>query len=102
MGQIIDVALKHLGKEVVLELNRSISSQEGMSFYNIADASLDKTFCGALALSLFKQFEDIESIYVQSNVITLSFSRNLGTDTEKIKDLVSNFFIYYKDVNEEE
>jgi hypothetical protein len=63
---------------------------------------LDKTFSGTLALSLFKQFEDIKSIYVQSNVITLSFSRNLGTDTEEIKDLVSNFFVYYKGVDEEE
>jgi hypothetical protein len=102
MGQIIDVQLKHFGKEVFLELNRSISSQEGISFYNITDASLDKTFCGSLALSLYKQFEDIESIYIQSNVITLSFSRNLGSDTKKIKDLVSNFFVYYKDISEEE
>ena len=102
MGQIIEVGLTHLGKKVVLDINRSISSQEGVSFYNITEASLDKTFSGTLALSLFKQFEDIKSIYVQSNVITLSFSRNLGTDTEEIKDLVSNFFIYYKGVDEEE
>ncbi len=102
MGQIIKVDLKHLGKEVILNLNRSISSQEGISYQNIAEASLDSTFCGALALSLFQEYEDIKSIYIQSNVITISFTRNLGTDTEYIKDLVSNFFIYYKKSGEEE
>ena len=55
MGQIIKVDLKHLGKEVILNLNRSISSQEGISYQNIAEASLDSTFCGALALSLFQE-----------------------------------------------
>ncbi len=102
MGQIIKVDLKHLGKEVILNLNRSISSQEGISYQNIAEASLDNTFCGALALSLFQEYEDIKSIYIQSNVVTISFTRNLGTDSEYIKDLVSNFFIYYKKSGEEE
>ena len=102
MGQLIKIDLKHLGKEVVLELNRTISSQEGDSYHNIAEASLDKTFCGDLAFSILKEFEDIQSIYIQSNVITISFSRNLGTQTELIKELVSNFFIYYKETGEEE
>ena len=102
MGQIIQVDLIHLGKEVVLNLNRSISSQEGVSYQNIAEASLDRTFCGALALDLFQEYEDIKSIYIQSNAITISFPRNLGTDTEYIKNLVSNFFTYYKESGEEE
>tara|TARA_B100000700_G_scaffold135040_1_gene150852 strand:- start:341 stop:649 length:309 start_codon:yes stop_codon:yes gene_type:complete len=102
MGQIIDVKLNHIGKQVILDLNRSISSQEGVSFSNIAEASLDRTFCGDLALQLFQRFEEINSIYIQSNVITLSFTHNLGTDIQHIKELVSQFFIFYQDTGEEE
>ena len=102
MGQIIDVNLIHIGKQVILDLNRSISSQEGISYSNIAEASLDRTFCGDLALQLFQRFETINSIYIQSNIVTISFSHNLGTDTEHIKELVSQFFIYYQDTGEEE
>ena len=102
MGQIIDVKLNHIGKQVILDLNRSISSQEGISYSNIAEASLDRTFCGDLALQLFQRFETINSIYIQANIVTISFSHNLGTDTEHIKELVSQFFIYYQDTGEEE
>ena len=102
MGQIIDVNLNHIGKQVILDLNRSISSQEGISYSNIAEASLDRTICEDLALQLFQRFETINSIYIQSNIVTISFSHNLGTDTEHIKELVSQFFIYYQDTGEEE
>ena len=65
MGQLIKIELKHLGKEVVLELNRTISSQEGDSYHNIAEASLDKTFCRILSYINFNEYEDIQTINIQ-------------------------------------
>ena len=79
---------------------QSVSGQEGMSFRNISEASLADDISGKLAFDLFKKINDIETIFIQSNVITINFSRNIGTETELIEDLVKNFFIFYKEEEE--
>lgn len=100
MGQIIELKTTKLNKSIILDLNRSVSGQEGMSFRNISDASLADDISGKLAFDLFKKINDIETIFIQSNVITINFSRNIGTETEVIEDLVKNFFIFYKEEEE--
>tara|TARA_Y100000590_G_C15328174_1_gene866613 strand:- start:318 stop:650 length:333 start_codon:yes stop_codon:yes gene_type:complete len=102
MGQVIEVNYKQLGRDLILDLNRTISGQEGISFNNISEASLDKTFSGEMALSLFRNFDDIVSIHILSNSVTISFARNIGTDVNRVKELISEFFIHYKDSGEEE
>ena len=77
MGQVIEVNYKQLGRDLILDLNRTISGQEGISFNNISEASLDKTFSGEMALSLFQNFDDIVSIHILSNSVTISFERNI-------------------------
>ena len=100
MGQIIELKTTKLNKSIILDLNRSVSGQEGMSFRNISEASLADDVSGKLAFELFKKINDIETIFIQSNVITINFSRNIGTETEVIVDLVKNFFIFYKEEEE--
>ena len=102
MGQVIEVNYKQLGRDLILDLNRTISGKEGISFNNISEASLDKTFSGEMALSLFQNFDDIVSIHILSNSVTISFERNIGTDANSVKELISEFFIHYKDTGEEE
>ena len=54
MGQIIELKTTKLNKSIILDLNRSLSGQEGMSFRNISEASLADDISGKLAFDLFK------------------------------------------------
>ncbi|MFL2659214.1 MAG: hypothetical protein ACJ0GT_02220 [Candidatus Actinomarina sp.] len=97
MGQIIEVKTTKLNKTVIFDLNRSVSGQEGMNFSNISEASLVTDVSGQLALKLFQEINDIDSIFIQSNIVTVNFRRNIGNDTAKIEDTLKNFFIFYKE-----
>jgi|TARA_B110000014_G_C20125342_1_gene598926 hypothetical protein len=97
MGQIIEVKTTKLNKTVIFDLNRSVSGQEGMNFSNISEASLVPDVSGQLALKLFQEINDIDSIFIQSNIVTVNFRRNIGNDTAKIEDTLKNFFIFYKE-----
>jgi uncharacterized FlaG/YvyC family protein len=78
MGQLIEVSTNKFNKSIIFELNRSVSGQEGMTFHNISQASLINEISGQLALELFQNLDDIESIFIQSNMVTINFLRNLG------------------------
>ena len=62
MGQIIEVKSTKLNKTIIFDLNRSVSGQEGMTFHNISEASLIPDVSGQLALKLFQETSDIETI----------------------------------------
>jgi hypothetical protein len=68
-----------------------------MTFNNISDASLISDVSGKLALKLFQEIDDIETIFIQSNIVTINFYRNIGNDASHIEDTLKNFFIFYKD-----
>ena len=70
MGQIIEVKSTKLNKTVIFDLNRSVSGQEGMTFHNISEASLIPDVSGQLALKLFQETSDIDTIFIQSNIVT--------------------------------
>ena len=70
MGQIIEVKSTKLNKTVIFDLNRSVSGQEGMTFHNISEASLIPDVSGQLALKLFQETNDIDTIFIQSNIVT--------------------------------
>jgi len=97
MGQIIEVKSTKLNKTIIFDLNRSVSGQEGMTFHNISEASLIPDVSGQLALKLFQEIEDIETIFIQSNIVTINFYRNIGNDASDIENTLKNFFIFYKD-----
>ena len=64
MGQIIEVKTTKLNKTLIFDLNRSVSGQEGMTFNNISEASLIPDVSGQLALKLFQQIDDIDTLFV--------------------------------------
>ena len=100
MGQLIEVTTKKFNKSIIFELNRSISGQEGMTFHNISQASLIDEISGQLALELFKKLAEIDCIFVQSNMVSINFLRNLGDETQVAEDTIKNFFIFYKESKE--
>ena len=95
MGQIIEVKSTKLNKTVIFDLNRSVSGQEGMTFHNISEASLIPDVSGQLALKLFQETNDIETIFIQSNIVTVNFYRNLGSDISEVEETLKNFFVFY-------
>ena len=95
MGQLIDVKTTKLNKTIIFDLNRSVSGQEGMTFHNISEASLIPDVSGQLALKLFQETNDIDTIFIQSNIVTINFNRNLGADTSGVEKTLENFFVFY-------
>ncbi len=95
MGQIIEIKTTKLNKTIIFELNRTVSGQEGMTFHNISEASLTHDVSGQLALKLFQENNDIDTIFIQSNIVTINFSRNLGSDISEVEETIKNFFVYY-------
>ena len=95
MGQMIEVKSTKLNKTIIFDLNRSVSGQEGMTFHNISEASLIPDVSGQLALKLFQETNDIETIFIQSNIVTVNFNRNLGSDISEVEETLKNFFVFY-------
>ena len=95
MGQKIELKTTSFNKNIIFDLNRSLSGQDGITYYNIADASLHEEVSAQLALKLFKFSEDIESIFIQSNIVTVNFDKNMGTGVEEFSKQIENFFLFY-------
>jgi hypothetical protein len=66
-----------------------------MTFHNISEASLIPDVSGQLALKLFQETNDIETIFIQSNIVTVNFNRNLGSDISEVEETLKNFFVFY-------
>ena len=66
-----------------------------MTFHNISEASLIPDVSGQLALKLFQETRDIDTIFIQSNIVTVNFKRNLGSDISDVEETLKNFFVFY-------
>ena len=95
MGQKIELKTTQFGKNVIFDLNRSLSGQDGETYHNIAHASLSNETSAQLALKLFQYSSDIESIFIQSNVVTVNFSKNMGTAIKEFETQIEDFFLFY-------
>ena len=95
MGQKIELKTTSFNKNIIFDLNRSLSGQDGITYHNIVDASLHEEVSAQLALKLFQFSEDIESIFIQSNIVTVNFDKNMGTGVEEFSKQIENFFLYY-------
>ena len=95
MGQKIELKTTSFNKNIIFDLNRSLSGQDCITYHNIADASLQEEVSAKLALKLFKFSEDIESIFIQSNIVTVNFDKNMGTGVEEFSKQIENFFLFY-------
>mgnify|MGYP001343847558 FL=1 len=100
MGQKIELNTTQFGKNVIFDLNRSLSGQDGETYYNIAHASLTNEISAQLAMKLFQFSNDIENIFIQSNVVTINFMKNMGTAITDFEKLIQDFFLFYGDEEE--
>ena len=100
MGQKIELKTTQFGKNVIFDLNRSLSGQDGETYYNIAHASLANEISAQLAMKLFQFSNDIENIFIQSNVVTVNFTKNMGTAVADFEKLIEDFFLFYGDEEE--
>lgn len=100
MGQKIELKTTKFNKNVIFDLNRSLSGQDGITYHNITQASLTDEVSAQLALRLFQFSSDIENIFIQSNVVTVNFSTNIGTAVEEYEKQIEDFFLFYKDEEE--
>ena len=95
MRQKIELKTTSFNKNIIFDLNRSLSGQDGITYHNIADASLHEEVSAQLALKLFQFSEDIDSIFIQSNIVTVNFDKNMGTGVEEFSKQIENFFLFY-------
>ena len=100
MGQKIELKTTQFGKNVIFDLNRSLSGQDGETYHNIANASLTNEISAQLAMKLFQFSNDIENIFIQSNVVTINFTKNMGTAVTDFEKLIEDFFLFYGDEEE--
>jgi len=100
MGQKIELKTTKFNKNVIFDLNRSLSGQDGVTYHNIAHASLTDDVSAQLALKLFQFSNDIDNIFIQSNVVTINFTANIGTAVDEYEKQIEDFFLFYKDEEE--
>ena len=96
MGQPIDVASTVVGDSVIFDTDRSITGQDGALFTSAEQAGSADDFPNVLAQRLFEVDDTIGSVFVASNVVTVT--RNGGWDDAAVDaaaDVVSNFFVFY-------
>ena len=95
MAQRIELKTTSFNKNIIFDLNRSLSGQDGITYHNIADASLHDEVSAQLAMKLFKYSQDIESIFIQSNIVTVNFNKNMGSGIEEFSKQIEDFFLFY-------
>ena len=100
MGQKIELKTTQFGKNVIFDLNRSLSGQDGETYHNIAHASLTNEISAQLAMKLFQFSNDIENIFIQSNVVTINFTKNMGIAVTDFEKLIEDFFLFHGDEEE--
>ena len=100
MGQKIELKTTKFNKNIIFDLNRSLSGQDGETYHNIAHASLSNEVSAQLALKLFQFSNEIENIFIQSNVVTMNFYSNIGTAVSEYEKQIEDFFLFYKDEEE--
>ena len=93
MGQPVTVVQKSSSKPGVVryEINRSITGMDHER-YLVGDEVSGERPPDGLARRLF-ELGGINGVHINSNIITLHLGRE--ADTDDIKDLIADMFIYY-------
>ncbi len=98
MGQRIEVSKATVMDDVLMvETDRSITGQDGVSYPSAAAADGDETFPGHLAAQLFRGDPDVASVFVGSNAVVVK--REGGWDDDSLGRsfrTVSEFFLFYR------
>jgi ferredoxin--NADP+ reductase len=101
MGQVIEVSSTPIGSVLLVDTDRSLTGQDGVSFDHSPEDTPDPP--SVLATRLFDAIEGVESIHVLSN--TLSVRRTTAWEPDQIaaaEDIVSSLFVFYAPESEED
>ncbi len=97
MGQSIELRdTTIIGDVALFDTDRSISGQDGDAFTSAEEAALGTTFSSRLAVRIFAADPAVASVFVQSNLISVSTS-GTWTDTAHIAEVIEQFFIHYEE-----
>lgn len=97
MGQKIEISSAvTIGDVAVFDTDRSLSGQDGERFRSAAEAAEKSTFPARLAARLFDAGDEVQSVYVTSNVISVERSGGWDAhDLEETGTLIREFLLFY-------
>lgn len=101
MGQLIDVTATDLGTVALFALDRSLTGQDGKT-YERAPAVADNP-PSLLATRLFAADDEIETVHVLSNTVSVARPRGWGPESlNAVSQVISNLFVFYTTSSVEE
>ncbi len=100
MGQLIAVKATGIGTSAVFDLDRSLTGQDGRSFTTAPEPTDPPSL---LASRLFETDSGISSVYVQSNVVTVTRSDPWTEETlGQASEVITKLFVVYEEETREE
>lgn len=100
MGQPIAVTAQVVDDVVVFDTDRSITGQDGTAYASAEEAAADDRFPGRLATRLFAMDDDIDHVFIASNVVVVR--REAGWQNFQVdhaSHIVGDFFLFYPETN---
>jgi ferredoxin/flavodoxin---NADP+ reductase len=100
MGQRITVSSIPIGNVAVFDLDRSLTGQDGMSFF---EAPLGRTPPEVLARRLWEADGLLQSVYVLSNTVSVRRDSDwVEDDVEAAAEIIAGLFIHWEVETDEE
>ena len=100
MGQLIDVTVTDLGTVALFDLDRSLTGQDGMTFQQVPSTA--DSPAPLLATRLFSADDQIETVHILSNTVSVARSGVWESDSlDTASDVITNLFVFY-DVKSQE
>lgn len=94
MGQSIQVSATRLGEIALFDLDRSLTGQDGRSFTSAPEGESPTE---VLASRLFESDNDVESVYVLSNNVTIRRSTSWDEEAaNSARRIIADLFIHYR------
>jgi len=97
MGQRIEIeSSRVIETSVIVTTNRSLTGTDGEGFDSTDQASDADSFAAKLAVDLFESDDDIDRVFVTSNVLIIGRAQGWSeAATDRANGVISEFFLYY-------
>ena len=97
MGQAIQVEPAVIGDVAIFDTDRGLTGQDGTGYTNADEAGADHSFPGRLAGRLFAADEQLDNVWVASNLVVLR--REAEWDEAAVDGaaaVIRDFFLHYR------
>jgi ferredoxin--NADP+ reductase len=100
MGQTIEFDATEFGQVAVFDLDRSLTGQDARIFTGSPEGATPPR---SLARRLWAQLDDIASVHILSNTVTVQRRTDWDADTlERAREVIANLFVHYETLSLEE